>query len=410
MFASWSLILGVACAPAPAPVAPPAAPPAPAPAAPSTPAPAAAKPAPKPDAALDPAQRRAYLAALEEGRKAHRAKDFVAAVAQFDAALALQPDDPRALAERGWAQLQAGKLAEAEADTRAALRRSTDRKLLGSAWYNLGRVQEAQDKKADAAASYRLSLELRPNEIVAKRLAELGAPAKDAFTAQVLAGPYASLEAWCAAQKAAAPVDPDASFFACDPTGAKLGEYEGPRSTKGGGFEEVRVLATGSSAFSSELDGTGEVRLSLAFQTAKGWYTLDAFTSIYNPGAFGIFAQMTAEELKVEGDRVIFRYRLDSHDSDMGLNEIQSDSSSWLVVCAQGAAGPSCVAPVLTAEKSERGPLQEGEDPDPTIQHDFFSNSWTGSATLSPEGMLEISGPANDRLPGHVGKHPLVFP
>lgn len=46
--------------------------------------------------------------------------------------------------------------------------------------YNLGRVAEALQETTSAAAIYRSSLALRPNEIVSSRLAKLGAPATTA--------------------------------------------------------------------------------------------------------------------------------------------------------------------------------------------------------------------------------------
>lgn len=62
----------------------------------------------------------AYLAALARGRKATVAKQYDLAESQFSACLTLIPDDPRALAERGYARMLADKLTEADADFAAA--------------------------------------------------------------------------------------------------------------------------------------------------------------------------------------------------------------------------------------------------------------------------------------------------
>jgi hypothetical protein len=370
-----------------------------------------ALPKPKDDVALDPTQRKAYLAALDAGRKAHRAKDYPAAIRGFDAALALQPDDPRALAERGWARFQAGQLPEAEADTLSAIARTTDRKLLGSAWYNLGRVREAQGRKDDAAKAYGVSLGFRPNDTVSARLASLGVTARDAYTAAPMAGPYATLDAWCDARKAALQADVGSELkVLCDPTGTRLGEYEGPRATSGGPFSEVKVLAVGIPIFGDALDGGGEMHLSLAVRTASGWYTRDGLLYVYNPGAFGIFQSATAESLVVQQDRVVFAYGHDGHDSDMGVNEIQSDATRWLLVCGLGTTGPACIDPILTSERSERARLLEDEPEEPGIEHTFFSNAWEGSARLTPDGAVEISGPPHPQHGAQVGRHALVFP
>jgi hypothetical protein len=73
--------------------------------------------------ALDEAGRRtagAYLAALGRGRKATLAKDFATAEAELSAGLELVSGDPRALGERGYARLLAGKLDDADVDLAAA--------------------------------------------------------------------------------------------------------------------------------------------------------------------------------------------------------------------------------------------------------------------------------------------------
>lgn len=367
---------------------------------------------PKQDAALTPAQRLAWQDAMEAGRAAHKKKDYAGAVRHFDAALAVVPDDARALGERGWARLQAKELDAAEADTIAAMARTTDRNLLGSLWYNLGRVQEARGGKDAAAVSYQTSLVFRPNDTVQKRLAALGVAPADPWTATKLAGPWPDLEAWCAARKKALSASDgfETPVVACDPTGAELGDYEGPRATNGGPFVEVRVVAAGQPMFGDTLGGSGTVELSLALRTAAGWFTTEPLVSVYNPGAFGIFNSFLARSLTVERDRVVFAYSVEGHDSDMGINEIQEDSSSWLLVCGQGPAGPSCIDPVLTAWRSERRRLIEDEPEEPGIEHDFFKHAWLGTATLTPDGALEVGGPPNPDQPGLVGRHALTFP
>ncbi len=378
----------------------------------ATPA-AEAPPAPKPDVALTPEQRRAYLAALDAGRKAHRAKDYAAAVAAFDAALALQPDDARPLAERGWARFQGGQLPEAEADARAALARTTDARLLGGTWYNLGRVLEAQAKPEDAASAYRTSLGFRPNDTVAKRLAGLPGGVRDPYTATPMRGPYPTLDAWCAARVAAGRAEgPDAPAVVCDGGGGPLGEsYDGPATAAGGPFQEVRVLAVARPLFDDgPADGPGERSFALAVRTAAGWYTRDDIVAAYNPGAFGIFQAVNGDALAVENDRVRFAYTHNRHDSDLGLNEVQTDDDSFVVVCAVGPQGPSCVDPIVTATRSAREILMEDEPEEPGTEHTLFSRAWVGAARVTPEGAVEVTGPPNADLPGHVGTHRLVFP
>lgn len=63
-----------------------------------------------PSATAAPESRAKFLKLLEEGRKKARAKDFAGALAAFDRALAITPDDARVLSEIGWAALNAGEL------------------------------------------------------------------------------------------------------------------------------------------------------------------------------------------------------------------------------------------------------------------------------------------------------------
>lgn len=83
--------------------------------------------------ALDEAARRTatqYLGALGRGRKATTAKDFTKAEAEFSDCLKLVPGDPRALGERGYARLLAGKWDDADADFKVAVEKAGSTPLL----------------------------------------------------------------------------------------------------------------------------------------------------------------------------------------------------------------------------------------------------------------------------------------
>lgn len=388
-----------ACSPAAPPAAAPV--PTPAPAAPS----ASPSPGPKPDATLTPEQRVAFRAAVKAGRTAFNAKDYLVAVERFDAALALSPDDPRALSERGWCHFQAGHLAEAEADALAAIGRSTDTQLLGATWYNLGRIREAQARTPEAAAAYRTSLGLRANETVRKRLEALGGVPPEPYVGVAMAGPFPSLDAWCDTRKRA---HADEGAVLCDPTGEELGGLEGPRSAVGAPFTEVRVLGVAAPMFAEAGWDCGTVHYSLAVRTDAGWFTADDITYAYNPGAFGIHEGVTVHTLEVRDGRVVFDLQRDRGDTDMGLNEVQTDEERSLVVCAMVGGAPRCIPPVTTASRSERFRLFDEEPEEPGIEHEFFERGWKGEAILAPDGTLEITGPA-DAPPGVVGRHRLVF-
>jgi Flp pilus assembly protein TadD len=109
--------------------------------------------------ALDDAAKRtatAYLAALARGRKATTGKDFAKAETEFSACLRLVPRDPRALGERGYARLLAGKLDDADADLKAAAEKAGSTGLLLQLVHNRllvarkrGDVQAAEGFEAD---------------------------------------------------------------------------------------------------------------------------------------------------------------------------------------------------------------------------------------------------------------------
>ena len=117
----------------------------------------------------------------------------------FEEAVAIAPDDARAESELGWAALNAGDLAKARRATDAALAAvdaerpdgrgckrppcaTSDPTLKAQSLYNSGRIAEASGDLRAAERAYRASLALRPNDVVERRLAELGQ------------GPSASLE------------------------------------------------------------------------------------------------------------------------------------------------------------------------------------------------------------------------
>jgi tetratricopeptide (TPR) repeat protein len=117
-------------------------------------APAAASEAPEPTPAA--ALRRApeivsdddprVTAAMARGRAAFDAKDFGGALLAFDEAHAVAPDSAKVLSELGWAAFHAGDLPRAQSELARAVELATDAKIAGAAWYNLGRVREAQGR------------------------------------------------------------------------------------------------------------------------------------------------------------------------------------------------------------------------------------------------------------------------
>lgn len=103
--------------------------------------------------ALDDAAKHkadAYLKALGGGRQATVKKQYEQAEALFTRCLELSPDDPRALAERGYARLRAGNLVDADADFARAQQHAPSGALLQQILHNrmLAAKQSGDDAKA----------------------------------------------------------------------------------------------------------------------------------------------------------------------------------------------------------------------------------------------------------------------
>lgn len=398
-----------------------------APVASSAPPPAVTAPAPATAAAptsgkkhasagkLSKEDRARFRAAVNEGRALHRKGDYKGAMAAFEKALALDPDDPRALSELGWSAFFAKDLALAEAKTKEALRRTRDADLRGSVLYNLGRIAEEQGKKPDAVAFYQRSLRERPNTTVRERLAKLDPAAAHVFevlSPRPLAGPYKTLDAFCAASTAR-----DGVPVKCAPQAPMEETYEGPKDTPGKGpILEARVLWT------SEQDTPlpdASVSIHLGIRTREGWFVSSPVGGTYNPGAFGIYESIVATTLEI-GDVVpggapelTYRFTHDRHDSDMGLNEVESSKTKHLVICGIGKSGkPSCTSAVPTEGEASREIFLPDEDEPGTKHEGLYQTRWSLASTVLPDGQLEIkgSGKLPDEHKGLPGKHELRFP
>lgn len=414
---SGLLVIALGCT-ATAPPPPPAATaPAPVPAAaPLAPAaPAAAKKGPVDT--LGKEARASYRAALVEGRALHHKGDYRAAIAAFERALAIDPDDPRALAELGWAAFFVPDLDLAEAKTRAALDRTVEAKGKGAALYNLGRIAEQRGKTAEAIALYQQSLRERPNGTVRDRLATLdlaAATAHDVLTPVTLRGPFTTLKEYCAGH-----TTHDGATIPCDPDAAFPSEvYEGPTAIpRGEGpILEARVLwAPGVAAPSTE----AEVLVMLAIRTEKGWFVSPTVADVYNPGAFGIHGSMTARSLELAdlvaggAPELSYRFVSNHYDSDMGINEYDDTSETSLVICGIGASGkPSCTGAIPQEFRSERAILFP-EDDEPGAKHEgLYETHYALRTTIAADGTITIASDdaVTDTVRPLLGARRLMFP
>jgi len=124
-----------------------------------------------------PADERARLRERSEhlarGRQLGRAGDHEGALAAFQAALVVAPHDVTVQCEAGYQALQLERYIVAETHLQMAIERAASPRTLAMCRYNLGRVEEAQDRLQEAERHYQVSVELRPNRIVQARLDEV---------------------------------------------------------------------------------------------------------------------------------------------------------------------------------------------------------------------------------------------
>jgi hypothetical protein len=118
---------------------------------------------------IDKATAKAYADGLKKGRSETLARNYDTAIAAFDGALKALPGDARALSERGYAKLLAGKLEEARKDLREAESATKDAKLLGQIHFNHGLVAEKLGHSEEAKASFVRSNALAPTKAAASK-------------------------------------------------------------------------------------------------------------------------------------------------------------------------------------------------------------------------------------------------
>ncbi|WP_437275402.1 tetratricopeptide repeat protein [Sorangium sp. So ce375] len=145
-----------------------AAPPAPSasPASPVVPAPSARPLTDKEKQALA-----TYKAALARGRLATKKGDFDAATRAFTEALAADPSDPRALAERGFVHLNGGNNNEAWGDFDSALAGAGDPELRSQIWFNFGLLRDRTGDAEAARVAYANAHLLKPSAATRGKLA-----------------------------------------------------------------------------------------------------------------------------------------------------------------------------------------------------------------------------------------------
>jgi hypothetical protein len=356
--------------------------------------------------AFSRAERAAFLGPLNEGRKKSRAKDWPGAMADFERALSVAPNDARVLAEMGWAALNANELAKAETANRRALALTKEPKLRAQILYNTGRVAEAKKDMEAARSAYAASLALRDNAEVKKRLAQVGGP-KEPSVACAEGAP--SIDALCAClmkgDSAPFVMANEKTVCAVDPSSLTLGS------------PKLSVVRYGAEML-------GERIYMLAARNGAALTPLTEIGRDYEPGAFGVHneAEVMGASSKVFGARTVVVVKSQQRDNDQNMAglELCSQSEELESVCAVGDAPGKTRC--FTVPVSISAGCGAGVDVDPvdldaetrqTIED--MKARWSRSEVklswaLSDDGKVVVqrsSGDASLIPNGLVGAHPL---
>ncbi len=281
-------------------------------------------------------KRAEYKKLLADGRKLAGEKKWAASVTAFEAALAANPGDPRALAELGYAAYHADDLAKAAATNTKALEAATDPQLRAQVLFNEGMVAEKQNNKDLAKKSYEASLKLRPNTTVEKRLTDLGGAVVGTCDKS-----YPTIDALCTCLKTNEKdsiMSLEAATFACT---------EKPQTVPG-----LTVLRWGAGG---DADEYGEHPWILLAKAADGWRKVADLGSDYSPGAFGVNNETSVDSVtsKTIDGRTVAEITWYQHDYDANMAGLEAETydTKNVTICVLGPV-PKCAVTIPVEETS----------------------------------------------------------
>jgi hypothetical protein len=363
------------------------------------------------DAGLARQDPHAYGAAITEGRKLFRAKNYVGAAAAFERATRAMPKDADAWSELGWAQFNAGDLVNAEHATRASLARTGTDEVRGATLYNLGRINEQRGFKDSAVDAYAQSFSARPNRVVLTRLRALDPARADLFApfaATRCAGPFATRAALCTSLVAMDSKQGDRPE--CSPTKDAFNRIEGPttipsvpapyvsialHSTVIPSLDDHDVLAR--DAGGEELYADEAVHVVL--ETTEGFFASRDVMIVHNPGAFGVDGSGEVTRFALEdvvpggAPEVVLEVTYGTEDQNMGGDETYTEDVRALVVCGIATGGkPACTPPALFArhETHSVAPALR-KDPDLDYVGADYDRSFALAYAFDPPGKVTFS-------------------
>lgn len=374
---------------------------------------AAAKPAKLADNSYKPATKKEAVAAkaaitakLNEGRKAVKAKNYAEGIVALQEAKKLSPMNGKILGELGWAHFLNGELEAAERELNAALKHVDNPKTKGAVLYNLGRVEEKRGEKELAMDLYRQSVAVRPNDVVAGRLASLGGGtttvhASCGFDNQ---GPAPADICHAYAEKMSKEDEPweceyhETRYVADDPGFAV--------SAGGSAYETVFTAAVSAkdpyvaaTVFSvAERDIMMMESFVVAVAIGDDWWSA-SLVDVAHPGVG--YADESVNEVEIEtkdlngvGDpEVIITWSVYGHDMDPGVEYMEEYSYQSVAVLSVDGGKPEWLSTVRTDIESASGDLDVDTD-EWGKMIDSQKTKATATVEFDGKGSLTVSGGA----------------
>jgi tetratricopeptide (TPR) repeat protein len=342
----------------------------------------AAPPAPS----LDKAQLKRYRAIMGEAVRAAKKGKHAQAIAAYDRALAIKPNDQAALTDQGWSAFLLGTLDRAETITRKALAVDGENRRKAAASYNLGRILQQRGDRPGAIAAYVQSLEWRPTRTVRERLATLD-PAKaaqmDPLKPVPMLGPF---------------VKPPENF--CQTSNRRYPELCVDRPS---GAHVKGIAPPYSDVLWFRAD---ETRCHLAFKLIQGWFVDAKGDDCPDDVAIDWEVVDLGISDLVPGGSPEVVFRTNTRNYDLYANEegfakrSLKDCEARMMACGVPATGtPSCV--YLPTGKGDSCSI---------FGHDDWT--WQLQPVFSADGQVEVkaTGSPDGDARLYMGRRPLAFP
>jgi tetratricopeptide (TPR) repeat protein len=343
---------------------------------------------------------------LRKGRDLQGAKKYAEAIAAFEEALKLQPDDPTVLGELGWTAYLMKDYAKAKTATQKAVAHQAAPNIRGATFYNLGLIDEAQGDTAGAVAAYAESLRARPNKTVRAALKKLDPKAAQAFDPYLpapLAGPFPSIAAYCKSLPAKRTTEYEGTS---DCECYDVPESEGSRKLAAP-FEKVTIFRRGC-GYAQNDDGLsqfGWFEYKVAVKVASGWFVEtvgDQMLIGHGDESFRIDSVKAPALTSAPSVAVAYRIK--------GVYSHKIQSNDWdrteLVLFGIGASGKPSGTPPIPRKKLE---IDEYENSGPIRHYDVALDLAWGADTLTVTAKKStgLDAATSSDL---IGVHRIAFP